>query len=450
MRALVLCATIAACGAPARQVPSHAARDGGGDEITLYRDRALVKQRVEIDVPVAAKATVTVRLPIGIDADDVVILDRGELIVSELRALDAPAGDAAPAARPRELEEIIEDIEAPAEDDGADGEDDEVIGPPEPTQPTEVTFVASGPRAGHYALYLGYVTDRIKWDAAYTMTTTPARSHVQVRGAIAIKNTTGIAYAKAQAFVLDTELGAWRGRVAEQLGMQLTGGGPPGTAPAEPRPLGTIALGTGETRIELMPGDPPRPMSSVLVYDPIGTKLDHGGSAPTRDPSLGIVPAAGTRVTESFEVKRPDTSTGGLPGGPVRLLERRADGSLAVLGETRLFDAATRVAGVDTVAIGTADGVTGKRERRDFTIDDDGKRLVEEFVLTLTNKRPVPVDVVLREHLYRGQNWTLAYRSALDAEKEGPQQISMRTTVPAHGETKVLYVVVYTWEPATK
>ncbi|MBL9015808.1 MAG: hypothetical protein JNL83_16605 [Myxococcales bacterium] len=448
MRALLLLAAITACGAPARTVPSHEARDAAGDEITLYRDRALVKQRVEVDIPVAAKATVTVRLPIGLDADDLVVLDRGELIVSELRAVDttgAPVTAPAPKpAEPESDEDFSEDLEAPAEDV------EDIVAPPEPTQPTDVTFVASGPHAGHFSLYLGYVTDRIKWDAAYTMTTTPARSRAQVRGAIAIKNATGIAFPRARTFVIDTELGAWRGRVAEQLGMQLTGGGPPGAAPAEPRALGTLALGTGETRVELMPGDPPRPMSSVLVYDPIGTKLDHGGSAPTRDPSLGVVPAAGTRVTESFEVKRPDTSTGGLPGGPVRLLERRADGSIAVLGETRLFDAATRVAGVDTVAIGTADGVTGKRERRDFTIDDDGKRLVEEFVLTLTSTRAVPVEVVLREHLYRGQNWTLAYRSALDAEKEGPQQISMRTTVPAHGETKVLYVVVYTWEPATK
>src|SRR5204863_4859612 len=105
----------------------------------------------------------------------------------------------------------------------------------------------------------------------------------------------------------------------------------------------------------------------------VGTRLDHAGWARVRDPSLGIAPAAGTRVTESFEVTRPEPTTGGLPGGPVRLLERRPDGALAVLGETRLFDAATRVAGVDTVAIGTADGVTGKRERRDFSIDDDGK-----------------------------------------------------------------------------
>jgi hypothetical protein len=417
-----------------------------GDELTLYRDRAVVKQRVEVDIPTASTVTVTVKLAVGVEIEDVVVLDRGELGVSELRAGDVPAHPAADA-KPTKKNDPEPDAEETAEEGG--GIEAPVV-PPSPTAPTEVTFVVSGPHAGHYALSLGYITDRIKWDAAYTMTTTSLRRRVSLRGAIAIRNMSGISFARIQVFVVDLELGAWRGRVAEQFG-GLLAGAPASTTPgAQPRSLGTIALGTGETRIELLPGDPARPMHSVLVYDPIGTKLDHSGSAPIRDLALGVTPLAGSRVTESFEIERAQAASAGLPGGPVRLLERRADGSLAVLGETRLFDAATRVAGVDTVAIGTADGVTGVRERREISIDDDGKRLVEEFVLTLTNKRATPVEVVLREHLYRGQNWTLAYHSALDADKEGPQQISMRTKVPPHGETKVLYVVVYTWEPSAK
>lgn len=438
IRAVIVMLALGACGPKVRR---SAPPSPVGDELTLYRDRALVKQRVEVEIPPADTATVTVRVPIGVDVEDVVVLERGELSVSELRAVEVPAAEI----KKTKKEEATEDDEdAPAE------AEDPPIAPAAATAPTEVTFVVSGPHAGHFSLYLGYVTERITWDAAYTMTTTPARERVTLRGAIAIRNTTGIGFAKIRAFVVDTELGAWRGRLAEQFGAQLAGTPASSTPIAQPRQLGAITLGTGETRVELLPGDAPRKMHSVLVYDPIGTKLDHGGSAPIRDPALGVVPVAGSRVTESFEVQREQSASVGLPGGPVRLLERRTDGSLEVLGETRLFDAATRVAGVDTVAIGTATGVVGKRERRELTIDDDGKRLVEEFVLTMTNERALPVEVVLREHLYRGQNWTLAYRSAIEADKEGPQQISMRTTVPAHGTTKVLYVAVYTWEPATK
>ncbi len=435
IRAALVLVAFAACGPK----PRHAApTPATGDELTLYRDRALVKQQVEVEIPPADTATVTIRVPIGVDVEDIVVLERGELGVSELTAKAPPEPEAKSRPAPPEDEEPAEPTD-----------EDEPVAPPAPTTPTEVTFVVSGPHAGRFPLALGYVTDRIRWDAAYTMTTTPVRTQVSVRGAIAIRNTTGIGYANLRAYVVDAELGTTRGRLTEQFAAQLAGT-PEGPAGAAPRPLGTITLGTGETRVDLLPGDPPRPMHSVLVYDPIGTKLDHGGVAPIRDPALGVTPAASARVTESFEVPRDPTTSLGLPGGPVRLLERRGDGSLAVIGETRLFDAATRGATVDTVAIGTATGVVGGRERRDLTIDDDGKRLVEEFVLTLTNQRATPVEVVLREHLYRGQNWTLAYRSAPFAEKEGPQQISMRTTVPARGTTRVLYVAVYTWEPAPK
>ena len=439
MRALVVVLAVAACHPKVARVTPP---PGAGDELTLYRDRALVRQRIEVDIPPADRATVTVKVAIGVDLDDVVVLDRGELIISELRAVKAPE-QAPPPAKP-----VAHDVE----DEGGESDGEEPVTPPPvtPTTPTELTFVVAGPHAGHFTLSLGYVTERIKWDAAYTMTTTPVRDHVSVRGAIAIRNTTGIAFAHARAFVIDIELGSWRGRLAEQFGAALAGTPASSTPVAQPRALGTIALGTGETRVELLPGDPPRKLHSVLVYDPIGTKLDHGGSAPIRDTALGVIPAAASRVTESFEVARNQDTSTGLPGGPVRLLERRADGSLAVLGETRLFDAATRVADKDTVAIGTAAGVTGKRERRELTLDEDGKRLVEEFMVSVTSTRATPVEVVVREHLYRGQNWTLAYRSALEADKEGPQQIAMRMTVPAHGTQKLLYVVVYTWEPATK
>jgi hypothetical protein len=186
-------------------------------------------------------------------------------------------------------------------------------------------------------------------------------------------------------------------------------------------------------------------MSSVLVFDPVGTKLDNPGAAPLRDARLGLDPPPSTRVTESFEVARDVAASVGLPAGPVRLLERRADGSLVVLGESRLFESTARAAILDTIAVGTADSVTGTRERRELTIDDENRRITEEFVITLDNKREAPASVLVREHLYRGQNWTLAYHSASSASKEGAQQIALRAEVPAKSKLKILYVVVYTW-----
>lgn len=431
-RALATLLLIAGCGGPTHTLPSGTAV--ASDEIMLYRDRALIKHRLDVVVPEASHATVSFVVPEGVAVDDVAVVDRGVLTVSELRA---------PTSATPEPEPIPEDLEGEIDlEEDLKRADDPVTKPAPPPGPTTVTFDVSAPKAGRYSLAIAYVTDRLSWDAAYTMTTTPARTRVSLRGAIAIRNRLATPLPAARTQVIDAELGTWRGQVADQVGGADTAGST--TTPlATARPIGDLVIANGETRIELLADDPPRPMRSVLVYDPIGTKLDNSGARPILDASLGMEKAS-PRVTESFEVVRPHASSDGLPAGPVRLLERRPDGSLAVLGESRLFDAATRVATVDTIALGTAEGVTGSRERRELSYDEDNRRVVEEFVLTIKNTRAHPVEVVLREHLYRGQNWTLAYQTASEPTKEGPQQISLRTIAPTRGEAKVLYVVVYT------
>ncbi len=400
---------LVACGAPARPAPNAAAPRG--DDITLYRDVAVIRQRLDLDLP-AGTTTKTIQVAAGTRAAQLMIVERADLGV----VLHAPT---------EPTRELAADRESVA------------------TRPVDVTLDLTAKRAGHYTVVLAYVTDRLAWSAAYTMTANETRQRADVRGALAIFNTTGLPLRAATARVVDAEIGAWRTKTAESVAAALVAGTSSSTQPAQPRELGALELGDGETRVELVAGLS-RQMRSVLVYDPIGTKLDHAGASPLSDPSLGVSPPAPTRVTESFEVSRDRAHSAGLPAGPVRLLDARADGTLAVLGEASLFDAATRVSDVDTIPVGTAEGVTGTRERREITVDD-GKRIVEELVITIENKRTYPVRVLLREHLYRGQNWTLAYHSEPDATKEGPQQIAMRALVPAGSQTKIMYVVVYTW-----
>ena len=54
--------------------------------------------------------------------------------------------------------------------------------------------------------------------------------------------------------------------------------------------------------------------------------------------------------------------------------------------------------------------------------------------------------MLVREHLYRGLTWALAYTSdAAAVAQEGPQEISFRVTVPPRATREVVYRVVYTW-----
>jgi hypothetical protein len=441
-------ATLGCVGRPRTAPSANVAPRRAATEVTLYRDHAVVAHRVEVVIPAASTTTIRITAAAGIDPSNIYVVEKSELTVREVRAI----GVHVPAPRPPKPEpEPCGDPCVEVEEEPASVAAPNVI----PLAPIEVELVIGGLREGRFTLVVGYDTQRITWETAYTMTTTASRDRAVLRGAIAIRNATGVPLRDANVWVVDTEHGPATGRVAERLGNDLVGREGSSTPIARPRNLGRADLVEGDTRIELLPDAASRPMKSVLVYDPIGTALDHPGVTPVRDASLGVHPPASSRVTESFEIERDNVAAAGLPAGPVRLLERRADGSLALLGESRIFDASTRIASVDTVAVGTADGVTGKRERRELTIDEDRKRLVEEFLITIENTRERPVEVVLREHFYRGQNWALAYQSIpLElAAKEGSQQVVMRISVPARttgtsgkpGQTKVLYVAVYTW-----
>ena len=452
---LIVAALTLACGPrPTRTAPTVVR--GEGVEVTLYRDHAVVAHRVKVTIPAAATATVRIKVAAGVEPDDIYPVEDSPLSIREVKIVGAaPVVDDQPKPKPPVDDENLDDP-CWAADPCGDIVPDEVgellqdsePAPPRPIAPTEVDLVIGGPREGTYMMVVGYDTARISWEAAYTLTTSPPRDEATLRGALALRNATGIAMRGANVWVADVEHGPITARIAQRQGIGLVGHDGKPTNIATPRDLGVIDIADGDTRIELLAGAPPRKMRSVLVYDPIGTKLDHPGSTPVRDTMLGVVPPAPTRVSESFEIERDVDATIGLPAGPVRLLERRADGSLALLGESRMFDSATQKARVDAIAIGTAEGITGKRVRRELTIDDPRKRLAEDFKITIDNARATPVDIVLREHLYRGENWTLAYISLPleQATQEGSQQIALRARVPAKSKLEVLYTVVYWWE----
>ncbi|HEX4452196.1 MAG TPA: hypothetical protein VH143_15070 [Kofleriaceae bacterium] len=413
MRYIALAALLA-CHVAAPRPPSPPVTD-----VVLFRDAAVITQRLDVELGTSTQA-IDLELPAG--ATDIAAVDIAGIAVAQLRV---PIG--------------------------SDGGDDADAGSALATspRPMHAHLDVAAPHAGRYALAVSYVTDKLTWTASYTIATNHARDRATLFGALAVTNASGLALPFSRVTLVDAPVAGWRARQRENLAASLVGEAAATTPFAKPRLLGDVALPLGDTRVELPGISAPRAMKSVLVYDPIGTSHDSPGSMPVRDANLGVVPSAPTQVSESFEIARDPIVTDGLPAGAAKLYERAGDGSLALLGEARLFDEATRVAAVDTIPVGTALGVTGHRERRDLEVQDDelGHRLTEEFVITVDNARERPVEVLVREHLYRGETWLIAYESTNRPAKEGAQQIALRTEVPAKAKTEVTYVVVYSWKP---
>src|SRR3569623_2449550 len=163
MRVLPYLGVLAACthGQP------RAPRKPVGDDLTLYRDVALVRQRLEL-----AGATATVAVPEGVTADDARVIDGN----AKLRSGEPGA--------------LVVDFGA----------------------------------AGHHSIVLGYITDKLRWDAAYTLIATPARDRAVLRGVLAIRNTSKITL-HGPAHVIDGELGAWRTRRAPPVAGEVAAPG---------------------------------------------------------------------------------------------------------------------------------------------------------------------------------------------------------------------------------
>jgi hypothetical protein len=131
-----------------------------------------------------------------------------------------------------------------------------------------------------------------------------------------------------------------------------------------------------------------------------------------------------------------------LPAGRLRLYRRDADGQVEFVGESII----NHTPAEDTVRVttGSAFDVKGARRQTDFAIDNQRRTIYETFEIKLTNQKAEAVNVMVLEHLYRGNNWEIEQKSAA-YNKLDSHTIEIPVEVPAKGSTTVTYRVKYTW-----
>jgi hypothetical protein len=385
--AFLLVALSAACGS--LHASRRQARASADATITLYRDAAFVEEEIVVDV---AEGEGRARLPrpAGVDVSALMI-DSDDVLVHGWTAVERADERA-----------IVVDVVARA--------------------------------SGKARFTMRYVTDRVTWQASYTLI--DDHGHGRLHGALGLTNRTGRQWASARFYVID------RPRPSA----------PPTAAAFEQQAVavpGTYAVRPGGQRLDLALHGGELALQPTLVYDPVGPRLDSATMRPQTDESYGVEkwPSA---VDESLLVDLLRVADGPLPAGPVRVFTVGEGGALVWRGEGRLLPPAADASLYTTVAVGRSPLVTGTRRRTDFAIDHDQLRLVEEVTLTLHNSGERVADVLVREHLYRGLCWTLAYHSTGErVAKEGAQQIGLGVNVPAGGDATVMYRVLYEWDERT-
>jgi hypothetical protein len=132
-----------------------------------------------------------------------------------------------------------------------------------------------------------------------------------------------------------------------------------------------------------------------------------------------------------------------LPAGRIRVSQQdKADGSLEFIGEDRI-DHTPKDEDV-RVKLGTAFDVVGERRQTDFKLNSAGKVMEEAFEIKLRNHKSQPVEVIVRESLYRWSQWALIDQS-VPSQKKDAQIVEFPVRIAADGEATVTYRVRYTW-----
>jgi hypothetical protein len=183
------------------------------------------------------------------------------------------------------------------------------------------------------------------------------------------------------------------------------------------------------------------PAKKTLVY--YGLAMPYAYPNPVTDRDLGI--QMNKKVDVYLEFKN-DKQWGlgvPLPSGRIRVSQLdSADGTLEFIGEDSIDH--TPKDEMVRVKLGSAFDVVGERKQTDFKVDTRAHWIEEAFEIKLRNHKAQPVEVIVKENLYRWSNWTVLEKSQ-DFTREDARTIHFPVKVPKDGEAVVKYRVRYTW-----
>jgi len=194
-------------------------------------------------------------------------------------------------------------------------------------------------------------------------------------------------------------------------------------------------------QIELFDQAKQIPAKKVLLY--YGAVNPYFYPSPYTDRNMGV--AMNKKVDIYLEFKNDKQYGLGvpLPAGRLRVSQLdKADGSLEFIGEDKI-DHTPKDEQV-RVKLGSAFDVVGERRQVNFAVDTAAKWMEEEIEVKLRNHKTQPVDVVVKENLYRWSNWKILTKTH-EFQKEDARTINFPVRVPKDGETVVRYRVRYSW-----
>jgi len=311
-------------------------------------------------------------------------------------------------------------------------------------------------KPGQGPVELSYVTGGMTWQADYNVVAPETGEVLDVIGWVTLDNQSGKAFPNARIKLMAGDVNKIR-----QGGMGYAAAGPVAreavmVAPpaVTERKFDEYHLYTLERPTSLLDRETKQvefihatgvKAQRAYVYD--GVKVDanmaNWGMENIRNNS-GYGTQSNPKVWVMQEIKNSAENHLGmpLPKGRVRFYRRDKDGQIEFTGENVI----DHTPADETLRFytGNAFDLVGERKRTYFKVDNADQWIDESFEIKLRNHTKAAVEIRVIEHLYRWSNWEISQKSA-PYEKIDSQTIEFHVAVPADGETKLTYMVHYSW-----
>lgn len=322
------------------------------------------------------------------------------------------------------------------------------------TRPT-LEWDVNAARAGTHRARVAYQTGGIAWWADYNLLFTPGADansgFLDVGAWVSIINQSGAAYQDARLKLVAGDVNRAQPAPSPRMRGEMVAMSMQADAGFEQKAFFEYHLYTlgrpttlpnnSTKQIELFEAAKRVPARKKLVYSGAGGYGFGGGPVLDRE----FLPASNRKVDVWLEFRNDEKSGLGvpLPAGRVRVSQQdAADGSLEFVGEDAIGHT-PRNEDV-RVKLGTAFDVVGERRQVDFSVDSRGRVMEEAFEIRVRNQKAEPVEVLVRESLYRWSNWRIL-ESSQRHERKDAATVEFPVRVPKEGEAVVTYRVRYTW-----
>jgi hypothetical protein len=324
------------------------------------------------------------------------------------------------------------------------------------TKPTLVWKIHNT-QAGEHLAQVTYQTDSLTWRADYNVTVNADDNAADIGAWVTILNQSGAAYPDARLKLVAGDVQ----RIKPPQQYYRFGGAMAQNDALAAAPAGfaeksffeyhlytlgrTTSLANNSTKqIELFAPKLNVAVDKTYVYYGVPEQLRFWSiESPNMDQNLGN--DSNKKVDVYLLLTNSEKNGLGipLPAGRIRVYKRdEADGAKEFIGE----DVIQHTPKDENVMIklGSAFDIVGERRQTDFNANFNGHVITESFEIKLRNHKKEAVHVIVKENLYRWNNWEIT-ASSDKWEKQDFRTIHIPVDVPQDGEKTVTYSVKYTW-----